>query len=35
MQGAAGIGLVLLRWAAMDTSAGRPFVRIIMPDSAF
>ena len=35
MQGAAGIGLVLLRWTAMETSAGRPSVRIVMPDSAF
>jgi len=34
MQGAAGIGLVLLRWTAMETSAGPPF-GIVMPDSAF
>jgi lantibiotic modifying enzyme len=35
MQGAAGIGLVLLRWTAMEAPAGPPFVRIVMPDSAF
>jgi lantibiotic modifying enzyme len=35
MQGAAGIGLVLLRWAAEERQVGPRPVRIVMPDSAF
>jgi hypothetical protein len=35
MQGAAGIGLVLLRRAAEETQVGGGAARIVLPDSAF